>query len=304
MGIMSEVLGIIEEQKGDRLSIEMLANSAFISRAHLQRLFSQLTGQSLIKYARGRRLAHSLEALLKSNMRIIDIAGEYGFEHEQSYIRAFKKEFGCTPNEARKNKRILLVRERISPENLYDMEKGILYGPEHVMVPSFHMIGKPVTFRAFNYGRDALLPNIISQESYYEVRSAVKSVIHPEVVLGLCTFLEEVLDKSRWNEKGNFEYMPGIEVQDLRHVPDGMRGFTFPALHCVRFRYVGRHHYKEISMVTATDTYAAIRSFFHGQTRYIQNRHYHLERTDTRLYDGEFCQFELLIPIEDTFFSK
>jgi AraC family transcriptional regulator len=40
-------------------------------------------------------------------MNIVDIAIEYGFDYEQSYIRSFKREFGITPGSLRKNGQIV-----------------------------------------------------------------------------------------------------------------------------------------------------------------------------------------------------
>jgi AraC family transcriptional regulator len=44
----------------------------------------------------------SLERLLGTNCKLLDIALEYGFEYEQSYLRSFKREFGVTPGKFRK----------------------------------------------------------------------------------------------------------------------------------------------------------------------------------------------------------
>jgi AraC family transcriptional regulator len=56
----------------------------------------------LAGYIRSRKLAVSLDDLLKTNSTLFNIALDYGFEYEQSYRRAFKHEFGITPGEYRK----------------------------------------------------------------------------------------------------------------------------------------------------------------------------------------------------------
>ena len=287
----TKILEVIENTQEEKPSIQALADVAFISTSHLQRLFKQLTGQSLMSYVRGRRLTQSLNELFSSDMRIIDIANEYGFKHEQSYIRAFREEFNCTPNKARKDKCVLPIRERISPNNLYNMQRGLMYGPEHVIVPDLFMIGKPVIFHDFDDDRDALLPNMAGQKNIYEVVASVKNPLHPEVYLALATHIKD----------RDYEYMPGTEVESLKHIPSGMKGFHFPMLHCLCFRYVGQHRLEEINMITAQETYNAINHFFYNQTRYIRSKNYHLERIDSLLYDGVFCQMELLIPVKDTF---
>jgi AraC family transcriptional regulator len=66
-----------------------------------------------MEYVGGRKLAHSLNTLLNTDLHILDIAYNYGFEHELSYIQAFSKEFSCTPEEARKTKKILPIRGNV-----------------------------------------------------------------------------------------------------------------------------------------------------------------------------------------------
>lgn len=281
------VLKMIEEQ--DKLSINSLSSAVFMSDSHLQRLFRQTTSQSMMSYARSRKLARSLEDLLSTDERVIDIADKYGFNHEQSYIRSFRREYGCTPGEARKNKHILPIREYIAPDQLYSVDKGFMYGPEHIISPSFFIIGKPALLKDFDADTDALLPNMIGRKAFYEVLDNIEDAINPEVYIGLCNYLSEK----------DIEYMPGVEVKDLSRIPDGMKGWTFPVRHCVRFRYIGKHSCEEISMITARDTYAEIIKFFANQARYAPSENYHYERIDSRLYDGVFCQMDLIIPVLD-----
>lgn len=40
---------------------------------------------------------------MQTEKRVLDIAIECGYEHEQTYIRAFKREYGITPGECRQS---------------------------------------------------------------------------------------------------------------------------------------------------------------------------------------------------------
>ncbi len=40
--------------------------------------------------------------LCETDRKVCDIAYDVGFEHESSFIRSFKREYGMTPHEARK----------------------------------------------------------------------------------------------------------------------------------------------------------------------------------------------------------
>ncbi len=289
-----KTLIIIESCTPSKVSIDFLSQQVNLSSSHLQKLFKIATGQPLMEYVRGRKLARSLEAILNTNLRIIDIANDYGFQHEQSYIRAFYKEFGCTPGVARKNGRILPIRERIVPEQLQSSDKGFIFGPEMVMVPSFYVIGKPHIFSTFDSQKDGLEPNKLAKQFYYDEMSRIPNVISHNVYIG------HVKMNSRFNHTENIEYMPSVQVKDLSCVPTGLKGKVIPSHQCVRFRYVGEHHYEEISMVSAHDTYREIDSFFTGQSRYVTEYDYFIERMDIGTYDGVYCQMEWLFPVKDT----
>lgn len=289
---LQNILNKIEESKYETLTIEQLAKIAYLSESHLQLLFRQICGQSIKSYARGRKLAHCLEDLLQTDMRIIDIAYKYGFAHEQSFVRAFKTEFGYTPGNARKEKKILKIRECIMPENLHNSDGGFLYGPEHVVVPEFTIAGVPTLLK--NYSRydddSALEPNRLGNDAFYPILNNIKEADRT-VYYGLCNWINET----------DVIYMPGVAINKDVILPEGLEMFSFPVHRCVRFRYIGEHPIEEMSIKVASDTYDLISNFFGSQQRYTRNKSYHYERIDGRLYDGVFCQMELMYPVRDNY---
>ena len=74
-------------------SLADVATASGISQWHFQRIFKALTNETLKTYIRSRRLAISLDKLLTTNTRIIDIAISAGFDSQESFTRAFKKVF-------------------------------------------------------------------------------------------------------------------------------------------------------------------------------------------------------------------
>ena len=108
----------------------------------MQRLFKFAFNQPIGAYIRSRKLTASLESLFNTNSKLVSIALEYGFGYEQSYLKSFKREFGFTPGIIRKTGQIVKVTP---PLNLHDaalFENCIIFKPEIVMVPHFHVIGK------------------------------------------------------------------------------------------------------------------------------------------------------------------
>jgi AraC family transcriptional regulator len=105
--LLENVLIDIEEGIGKGIYSGILAEKHALSEGHLRRLFRFAFKRSLGGYIRSRRLKASVNDLLNSNSNILNIALKYGFCYEQSYINAFKREFGTTPGDFRKSGRIV-----------------------------------------------------------------------------------------------------------------------------------------------------------------------------------------------------
>jgi len=100
--LLENILIDIEEGIRENINTETLAEKYSLSQRHLRRLFHVYFNQSITNYIRSRKLAASIDPLLKTDLNVLDIALEYGFDYERSYRRAFKHEFGITPSDLRK----------------------------------------------------------------------------------------------------------------------------------------------------------------------------------------------------------
>ncbi len=285
--VLSNAVEYIEKHINRKMTIEDMAKELFISPAHLQRLFKMATGQSLMGYVRGRKLAQSLERLHDKDIRIIDLSQEFGFKHEQSYIHAFYEEYGCTPGKARKNKVSLPIREKLSFINV--SEVGTLHGPELVIAPRQYIVGKSYFFENFTFERDALTPN---QMALQFVRDSVPKIVNiskPPVYIGFGINHSE----------HDLEYMPGVAVENLEQIPDGLTGKTILSCLCARFIYVGEHSFEDINMIAAGTMYEEMHKFWSKQTRYTRADNTFYERVNPILIDGKYCRMERYLPIID-----
>ena len=100
--LLDNVLSDIEKGLRKGINVDILSEKYDVSYRHLQRLFKNSFKQSLSAYIRSRRLVESINDLLDTDSKILDIALDYGFCYEQTYIKAFKSEFGMTPGEFRR----------------------------------------------------------------------------------------------------------------------------------------------------------------------------------------------------------
>lgn len=98
---IQKTVDFIEENLSEDIKIEMLANIAGLSQFYFQRLFKRLVKRPVNEYIKLRRLARASEALLDKNMRIIDVALDFGFSSHETFSRAFKDAYGITPAEFR-----------------------------------------------------------------------------------------------------------------------------------------------------------------------------------------------------------
>lgn len=92
----------VETHITDKLDFTEVANQAYSSSFHFQRVFSILFGFTLGDYIRMRRLSLAGKELAYSNTKILDIAIKYGYDTQESFSRAFTRFHGVSPAQARK----------------------------------------------------------------------------------------------------------------------------------------------------------------------------------------------------------
>lgn len=81
------------------LSVEELAREMGMSRVHLYKKISTLTGKSPIEFIRLLRLKRATQYLAESQLTIAEIAYKLGFNNPKYFSKYFKDEFGILPSE-------------------------------------------------------------------------------------------------------------------------------------------------------------------------------------------------------------
>jgi AraC family transcriptional regulator len=98
-----KVLAYIQENLSEDLALEKLSGIAYFSPFHFQKIFSLYVGESPKQYImrlRLERIAHYLK--LYPDLNIIEASFQCGFSSSSTFIRAFKKYYGITPDAFRK----------------------------------------------------------------------------------------------------------------------------------------------------------------------------------------------------------
>lgn len=81
------------------LSVEELAREMGMSRVHLYKKISALTGKTPIEFIRLLRLKRATQYLAESQLTIAEIAYRLGFNNPKYFSKYFKEEFGILPSE-------------------------------------------------------------------------------------------------------------------------------------------------------------------------------------------------------------
>ncbi len=103
---LNKTIDYIEEHLTGEIDLARLAQIAYCSSYHYQRMFTYMAGVPLSEYIRRRRMA--LAAVdLQAGARILDVALKYGYNSPTSFNRAFQTIHGIPPSMA-KQKGILL----------------------------------------------------------------------------------------------------------------------------------------------------------------------------------------------------
>lgn len=166
--LLNEIIDYLEHNLTTEINIKKLSRKLGLNDFIMQRVFSIITGITIIEYIRKRRLSLAFEELKLTNNKIIDIALKYGYDSCVSFTRSFKKEFCISPSYVRKDK-----------NNSYKLFPRIRFGSDFIdkniinyeikKIDDFTIYGKKVcdkTFDDLHYKIRKLYNNIKNNKLY------------------------------------------------------------------------------------------------------------------------------------------
>jgi AraC family transcriptional regulator len=86
------------------LDLQALAREAALSPLHFHRIFRGMLGETPLELHRRLRLERAASALASTGAPITDVAFSAGYETHESFTRAFREHYACSPTEFRRRR--------------------------------------------------------------------------------------------------------------------------------------------------------------------------------------------------------
>lgn len=99
---IKEILNYIEKSYSEPITINELSILSNMSEYHLMRTFKKCTGMTCIEYINNYRLTIASRLLKTTNLSIMNISIDVGFNNISYFNKLFKERFNLTPKEYRK----------------------------------------------------------------------------------------------------------------------------------------------------------------------------------------------------------
>lgn len=276
MNPTDKALWFIESHFAEEITLDDIADVAGVSKYHISRAFGWATGQSLMQYVRGRRLTVAARSLANGATGILPVALEAGYGSHEAFTRAFREQFGQTPETTRAQGNLLHLNltepikmgetllTKLEPPRVEDL-KTLLVAGLGERYTSETSAGIPAQWQRFapHIGH---IPGQVGQTAYGVICNG--------------------------DDAGNVEYVCGVEVTDFSRIPKDWSQVRIPA-----HRYVVFTHREHISAIRRTWNTIWNKWF-------PESKHVHAEGPEFERYDSRFDprtgegEVELWIPVK------
>lgn len=228
---IQQTIEYIENHLGEEVNIEKLAKMASLSPFYYQRLFSRLIKKPVAEYVKLRRMARATETLLQKNKRILDIALDLGFSSHEHFSRTFKKTFGMTPDDYRKNP--ITLNRITKPELLLHytlIDEGVpLITDGIVLEVNRQQITEPTYFAGIKKDMPVQYIEGLGTESGVDPLDTLWRSFHEHkaTTLELSVDNEEIGVAYPCSKEGHFSYFAGAKSMQ-GEVPYGFMNWELP----------------------------------------------------------------------------
>ena len=96
--LKNDLLDYINDHFTESITLDTLSARFFVSKSQLNQTFRKMTGTTVIDYIIRKRIAYAQQLLL-NGVSAQQAGAAVGFGDYTSFYRAYKKHFGCSPNQ-------------------------------------------------------------------------------------------------------------------------------------------------------------------------------------------------------------
>ncbi len=100
---IQQALEYMEENYGKDLNMAVVSNHISMNYSLFSYAFKQYTGSNFVNYLKELRMSKAKELLLETDLRIVEISRQAGYDNEKHFMKIFKASCGVSPSEYRKN---------------------------------------------------------------------------------------------------------------------------------------------------------------------------------------------------------
>jgi len=185
-------------------------------------MFAVSMGIPVMRYLRARRLSEAARALANGAPDILSVALDVGYGSHEAFTRAFRDEFGVTPESVRTQGHL----NNLNLMEAMEMEENMLTALK----------------ARFETGRVLLISGIVSR---YNCENTAGIAAQWQ---GFVPYIGNIAGQagrkaygvmSSFDENGNFDYTCGVEVKDFSHVSPDWNRIRIPAQDYAVFTHAG-----------------------------------------------------------------
>ena len=234
MDPVQRAIWFVEGHLRQDIGLDDVAEVAGLSRHYMVRAFGQVTGRSVMRYVRARRLTEAARTLAAGAPDILSVALDAGYGSHEAFTRAFRDQFGATPEQVRGAGCVsqLALVEPISMDEL----AAVTLAP-----PAFTDHGPMLLVGLLEHYRDGDMSGIPNQWQRFDPWLGHVPGQVPYVGYGVVC---------NGDDEGTTDYLTAVEVKDFGDVPAGFARLRLPVQRYAVFRHPG--HVSEIRAVWRT----------------------------------------------------
>lgn len=99
--VSAAMRAVIEHCGDSNMTLESIAETLYISKSHLSRMFQKVTGETFLDYVRKVRISLACDLLCNTRLTNQEIVGRCGLKDVPSFYKLFKTYMGLTPYQYR-----------------------------------------------------------------------------------------------------------------------------------------------------------------------------------------------------------